>query len=84
MVEIARKEWTFVVVHGRQFLDGEEYKSLVEPDGREIRITDTIPLGEQLELAAGAALAIFRRDAGLIPLIRQSQADAGPDDSPRP
>jgi hypothetical protein len=70
MVDIAGKDWSFVVVHGRQFWDGEEFKSLVDPDGREIRITDTVPLGEQLELAAGAALAIFREGAGLVPLLR--------------
>lgn len=69
---ISGKAWEFVIVHGRQIWQGEEYLALIDPapgGGGDIRITDTVPLGMQLELAAEAVLAIFREAAGLVPLL---------------
>jgi hypothetical protein len=53
-------DWAFQKIHGRQFLNGVEYKSLVHPENRSVTVTDTIPHGEQLEAAAKAALQIRR------------------------
>jgi hypothetical protein len=77
---IAQQTWTFRIVHGRQFVDGEEYLTLIDPaadGGGEIRITDTVPLGEQLELAALAAMTIFSKSVGLVPLLAEAAGEVG-------
>ena len=50
--------WSFQPIHGRQFLNGEQYVAIIHADTRTVTVSDLATPEEQLESTARAALRI--------------------------
>lgn len=85
-VEIAGELWTFEQAHGTQTVEGDAEKCVSHHDRNAVTISDDLPINEQLELAAAAALDLRRRSEGLIrnvPVIGQTSRFSFPATSPQ-
>lgn len=77
-IRIVDREYKVKVLHGRLYLNGEEYKSLIDHDAGEIRISDLLPSAEQADLVAEAVSSIYQQLLGQFQPLPVGETETSP------